>query len=292
MKWIYKERNPLGKLNIAKKWHQRRSQAYYQNLAREDILQPRSIVRDDVVVSLTMKPGREDAAILTIKSLLHQDLRPSEIILWLAKEEFEITKLPKAFFQLQKLGLTVRYVGRNLKSYNKIVPTLRAYPDKKIVTADDDILYPPWWLSLLLSEGDANPDSIVGYRCFEMIKDNYGSISSYSGWPFTENRNSELQHFATGVSGIYYPASVFEQTVLDEEIISEICPHADDIWLKVQAILCKKRVRQVFDYSQHFPIVSATQENALQKINKSKNDDQLSGLMKYYHLSTEDFFSK
>ena len=96
-----------------------------------------------IIVSLTSYPQRIDIVYKVIDSLLRQSLKPDVVVLWLARDEFprQEQSLPRELRRYIKFGLTIRWC-ENLRSYKKLIPSLKAYPSDTIVTADDDILYP------------------------------------------------------------------------------------------------------------------------------------------------------
>lgn len=94
-----------------------------------------------VIVSLTSY-GRRVSAVLpyTIYSLLRQTYKPDVIILWLDYDSWNERNLPSSIRKLQKYGLTIKFCN-DIKSYKKLIPTLKLYPDEIIITVDDDIYY-------------------------------------------------------------------------------------------------------------------------------------------------------
>ena len=55
-----------------------------------------------IIVSLTTYPGRIDIVHKTIITLLQQTMKPDEVILWLAEEQFPDKKLPKSLTELEQ----------------------------------------------------------------------------------------------------------------------------------------------------------------------------------------------
>ena len=61
--------------------------------------------KENIIVSLTSYPKRIGTVWLTIETLLRQSVKPDEIILWLAQEQFKsIDVLPRELIELQKCG--------------------------------------------------------------------------------------------------------------------------------------------------------------------------------------------
>ena len=91
-----------------------------------------------VIVSLTTFPARINFVHKTISALLNQTFKPDSVVLWLAEEQFPDKKIPETLLNLQKYGLEVRWC-EDIRSFKKLVPSLREFPNDIIVTADDDI---------------------------------------------------------------------------------------------------------------------------------------------------------
>ena len=103
-----------------------------------------------LIVSLTSYPERMYDIHYCLYSLLTQTLKPDEVILWLAKEQFpnEEKDISQKVLKLKDNGLSIKFC-EDIKSYKKIIPTLREYPNEIIVTADDDLYYKENWLEKL-----------------------------------------------------------------------------------------------------------------------------------------------
>lgn len=241
----------------------------------------------DLIVSLTVKPSRLSKVHLVIKSILLQSIVPRKIILWIPRDEWPTDGLPHELEVLRSDRFMVRKIDVNLKSYNKIKPAIEEYPNSYIATADDDILYPPWWLDKLLKAYQENPKTVVGYRTFQMQWEG-DDLTSYRSWKFGDNTKVSGRLLPTGVSGILYFPGCLNTDSFDSSQIEKLAPTADDLWLKVQLVKSGIGVRQVEKYAQHFPIIPDTQKSGLKKINKHANDLQLAALMEYFDLKKED----
>ena len=101
----------------------------------------------DVIISLTSIPSRLSTLHLTIKSLLNQGVSFEKIILWL-HEDLK-NNLPPALEKLQGKRFEIRY-STTTEPHRKLIETLKLYPDRIIVTCDDDVMYPDDWLFRLL----------------------------------------------------------------------------------------------------------------------------------------------
>ena len=95
-----------------------------------------------VIASLTTFPERITSVKETIKALLLQTCKPDELVLWLANEQFPEGEqsLPQDLLALKEFGLTIKWC-KDIRSYKKLIPALKEYPNDIIITFDDDYYY-------------------------------------------------------------------------------------------------------------------------------------------------------
>lgn len=98
-----------------------------------------SINNSKVIVSLTTYNKRIYDVYLAIESIMQQTVKPSKIILWLDENEFRPDNIPNSLILQQKRGLEIRFCA-NIKSYKKLIPTLKNYSNDIIITIDDDVI--------------------------------------------------------------------------------------------------------------------------------------------------------
>ena len=132
----------------------------------------------DLIVSLTSYPKRINHVHKCISSLLNQTVEPEKIILVLAQEEFPNKEkdLPSNLLSLIEQGLEILWY-ENLKSYKKLIPILEKYPNKIIVTVDDDNIYEPNWLDDL----------------YKAYKKNSNMVHCTRGHRLVFNKNKEIE---------------------------------------------------------------------------------------------------
>ena len=100
-----------------------------------------------IVVTMTSWKKRIDYVSISILSLLKQTVKPRSIDLNLSEEEFpnKENDLPKDLIELTKIyPININWVGSNVKSFKKLIPTLKKYWNEKdlyVFTADDDVVY-------------------------------------------------------------------------------------------------------------------------------------------------------
>lgn len=182
-----------------------------------------------VIVSLTSYPKRYDTLPYTLKCLLTQTVRPDKVVLWIAHAD--MAALTPELRALEKAGLVIGAV-EDLRSYNKIIPSLAAYPDAYICTADDDVYYERHWLEELVADVVPGEPVVTCHRVHEITVDGVGDYRRYREWVMeTPRRGESAAFFPTGVGGVLYPPGVLAYSASDYAEIGEVCPRADDVWL-------------------------------------------------------------
>jgi hypothetical protein len=236
-----------------------------------------------LVVSLTSYPKRFDVLELTLKTLLMQDVRPDDVVLWIAHEDMR--HIPPAIAELQNDGLTIRATD-DLRSYKKIIPGLQHYSDAIIVTADDDVYYPRDWLRRLTREYRDGVAEVLCHRAHLMRRAGDGFLP-YDSWTFNIRTGASTPEvFFTGVGGVLYPPGVLHGDVTDVARIRELCPNTDDVWLNWMARLNGAAVRKVDGWIRFYEW-SGSQDVALQNSNRGENggnDLQIANLVRAYGI--------
>ncbi|MCB1782660.1 MAG: hypothetical protein KDI13_01565 [Alphaproteobacteria bacterium] len=181
----------------------------------------------ELIVSLTSYPKRFKTLYMTLDCLRKQTVKPDRIILWIAYED--MAAIPEKIKQMKEIDIRA---DRDTRSYMKIIPTLQAYPEAFIVTADDDIYYPSKWLQTLLEAWDGDNRQIVCHRAHAIKWDENGNLMPYAQWD-QEITGGHLstEIFPTGVGGVLYPPGALSPEVTDIETFTTLCPKADDVWL-------------------------------------------------------------
>lgn len=254
-----------------------------------------------VIVSLTSFPERIHEVPYVIYSLLTQTLKPDRVILWLAEEQFpqKERELPKALLKLKENGLTIKWCS-DIRSYKKLVPTLKLYPEAIIVTADDDIYYPSYWLKKLYLAHQKDKLSIIGHRCHK-VKLIDGKIDKYKNW----HRNvlalkPSYHNFLTTGGGVLYPPHSLYPDAIKTKLFEEIAPYADDIWFWGMGVLQGTKFKNVRHRMRKLTLLNPlreqrkTNEITLAKINilQDGNNKQMNNLLKKYPKIMEKLLSE
>jgi hypothetical protein len=228
------------------------------------------------VVSLTSYGERIRTVHLAIESIGRGQIRPSRILLWL-DDPLMIEKLSAGIRRLQSRGLEVR-LCEDLGPHKKYYPYLESSRtiEVPLVTADDDVLYPSYWLQKLVQAHRQFPNGVNCYRARQIALGENG-LAKYETWKPAESTDPSFCHCAIGVGGVIYPVPL--QYLLKEQGTAFIgcCPRADDVWLHVQALRAGYKVRQIDNRCFELRYIPGTQTTALYHCNLDggANDRQI-----------------
>lgn len=219
-----------------------------------------------IIVSLTTFPDRIENVHLVIKTLLVQSIKPDKVILWLAKEQFpnRMNDLPDSLLELQKYGLTISWCN-DIRSYKKLIPTIKEYPNSCIITADDDIYYHPKMIERLFKAYKKDPSSIHCHRVTKFYLEN-GRFRAVPGG-YEIYKHPSFLHKLTGVGGVLYPPNSLYKDICREDLFMKLAPTNDDIWFWIMAILNDKRCNVVKHSCTALYYIKGSQEESLSSIN-------------------------
>jgi hypothetical protein len=236
-------------------------------------------IKEGLIVSLTSFPARFDKLHLTLKGLLLQSVEPDLLILWIGTDAYG--SLSEAVLSLERrfIWFEIRACD-DIRSYTKLVPTLADFSDCYIVTADDDLYYPPEWLEKLILQ-ITDRKLVISHRVHQVTYKG-GKTLLYGDWNFNSNA-TEGTIFATGIGGVLYPPNTFDPEVTNKEVFLNICASADDVWFFWMAR--KNGIRTEWS-GYNFNIVNwlGTQDSGLvhENIAKGGNDVCIKNMMEKY----------
>ncbi len=243
----------------------------------------------EIIVSLTTYGRRLNSVCYAIESIMQQVKKANRIILWLGEKDFDGV-IPAALKRQEGRGLEIRRT-KDIRSYTKIIPALKEYPDAAVITIDDDIMYDFDILGNIIDSYLANPKCIHACRCHVMKFESNGSIIPYNKWEWCSFDNKHnYNNFFTGVGGVLYPPHCFESEVFNEKIFLDFCKTADDVWLNAMARktgtkICKVPTKSAIgsDYIE----LQEVQDMGLlnENVGNSRNDFQIKNVWDKYHLN-------
>lgn len=233
----------------------------------------------EVLVSLTTYGTRIHQVAYAIESIAAGVVRPRRLVLWLDEAE-PLTRLPRSLKRLERRGLEIRRT-RNYRSHKKYYPSLdlAGAKDLPLVTADDDILYPVWWLQRLHEAGLHEPGTILCHRA-SIVTASAGSVDPYSTWPRCRDTDASLAHFATSGAGALFPPAMLRALADHGTAFMELSPTADDVWLHWVALQARIPTRQVSRTPRLPPFIPGSQGVSLEEVNLSQggNDSAIARL--------------
>lgn len=229
----------------------------------------------DVVLSLTSHGRRVDRVHYTIESIAAGSKLPARLILWL-DEPSRVADLSPELRRLQRRGLEVR-LTENLGPHTKYYPSLSILRESdRLVTADDDILYPRRWLSRLQAAAQARPEDVHCMRA-HVVGMLGNDVAPYGSWGECWGGGGHPRVFATGVSGVIYPPRMVRALADRGTAFLTVAPKADDIWLHAVAVEEGIPVWQVAHAAEHYAATPSTQHLGLMhdNVHAARNDVQI-----------------
>jgi hypothetical protein len=225
------------------------------------------------VVSLTTFGKRSEKVHYVLESIARGYIRPSSLILWI-DEEVLIRNLPAPIRRLSKRGLEIKSC-LNYGPHKKYYPYVQSQEafSAPLVTADDDILYPRYWLKKLIEANREYPDTVNCYMA-RVVDVDKGGIRKYAGHKLCSSTRSSFRNLAIGAMGVIYPPSLLMVLKRAGTAFEAYCPRADDIWLHVQALRSGYKVRQIYPRLPYFSFqtVPGSQQTALSCENVTYGD--------------------
>jgi hypothetical protein len=228
----------------------------------------------ELIVSLTSYPARFETLSLTIASLVRQTVRHDRLVLWLTADD--ASSIPEEIRAFTDQGLEIR-VCDDLKSYKKLVPALEIFPEAYIVTADDDLYFPPRWLEIMVTEVGTERE-ILAWRVHRMVRTVDGDIAPYLRWQLDVQDDNTRQPSAdlvpTSGSGALYPPRSLHHYVTDRASFERLCPDGDDLWFFWCARMAGTPVKKV---GARFDLVTwpGSQDQSLWDANRLGRNDRM-----------------
>lgn len=240
-----------------------------------------------LIVSLTTFPRRIGTVSQALQTIYAQTKQPDEVILWLAREQFPDgeAELPAELTELvQQNRLTLRWC-EDMKSHKKYFHAFQEYPDDLIVTFDDDLKYSPRTLEALYASYLLYPGAVSTVRSHMMVLSRDNVPLPYSRWIHESDlllHTPSMQLMATSGAGTLHPPGLFRKEFFDWQVITDTCPHADDLWLKAMELISDVPVVQAVP-NEPLRILPGTQEESLFTINshQNQNDVQLQNIIRW-----------
>lgn len=190
--------------------------------------------KQQIIISMTSFPAAIPFAAQAVKSLLDGSVLPDKLILYLTFSQFTDVAIPDELLQLAQENpiFEIRNYDRDIRSYRKLIPALKEFPDAVIVTVDDDVHYHPDMLRDLLALHARYPHAVIAHRAKLMKPDEpYRKWPKYRWYDFVVKKiHEDFRNIQTGVGGVLYPPHSLRRDMMDEDLFTAIAPTTDDIW--------------------------------------------------------------
>ncbi len=190
-----------------------------------------------LIVSVTSYGRRVRATLpAAIRSMLVQTKLPDKIVIWLDDDKFSKENLPKSLKKLcDKYGVEVRFC-EDLRSYKKLIPSLKEFPEDVIVTIDDDWVYRRKTLEMLWEAYLVDAHNVYCTIAHKPEFDKNGSLKPYNKWKQNLVKDEPGLLFPLGGSGTLYPPHCLADQAVDIELFRKLAPQADDVWFWAMAL--------------------------------------------------------
>lgn len=233
----------------------------------------KSIKVDRYVISLTSHGTRVPHVYKSIYCILREDTQPEKVILWLNEADYNDSNLPRKLRKLKNWGIEIRFV-KDLGPHTKYYYSFKKLQDYRVLTIDDDKLYPPKFFQRFVENHEHYPDSILcaGAR---LIPENNGKIS-YWNWELSwfANNLKDANLLPLGVMGVLYPPSFIQR--LDENLLDlgyREFYSTDDLFLKLLSLSYATPIYLVGSWNRGFLNISESKfHHHLMEINLVNND--------------------
>lgn len=209
-------------------------------------------------------------------------MHPSEVLLSLASEEFPGRKIPWPLRSLVRRGLKIVWVDENHKSYDKLLSAKVLYRDRAIITIDDDKILNPMFLQEMVTAHAENPNSVIGYRGWEM-RCSLGELRYGREWVRASEQTPSGQLFLPGNAGVLYPKGSIGEKLQRMDIAYSLSPTNDDFWFW-GLVHESKTPLKCLGRPPHRSIVSFRRSPALRDVNEGSNDAQFQKTIDYFRL--------
>ena len=218
-----------------------------------------------VIVSLTTYPARINSVYKTISTLLNQTVKPDRVVLWLAEPQFPDKQLPQNLTRLQEFGLEIKWVQKDIRSFKKLIPSLKEFPNDIIITVDDDNYYDCRLIEYLYNSYLENPECIHARQAFVVKHDKNGElVMKARNYVYNSTYLPSYLNEPVGCGGVLYPPRCLDSNVLNEEQFMKEVPTHDDLWFWAHALIKGTKISVIKNnYKLKNYIVEGSQEDAL-----------------------------
>lgn len=236
-----------------------------------------------LIVSLTSFPDRIGKTWIAIESLLRQSIPADFVVLWLSEEQFpSLESVPQSLLKLRSRGLRIEIRKGDLRSHKKYIYALREFPGANLILADDDIYYPSNMIENLMNASRKYKNKVICRFTKKIRRQLNGDILPYLDWTKVNDGSLGSEYFFGSGGGVLIPPGAISPDATNEDVLSTVTPHADDVWLNA---MCRLVCCEFYSLKEPFvllPILNIGSED-LSSINNglSLNDVQIRAVRDY-----------
>lgn len=238
-------------------------------------------MKQKIIISMTTIPQRIERLKTNIQSILNQSQKFDKLIINiddnLSKNDYEFYKYLKTIDK----RIIINKCEHKWRSCNKLLPTLKKYPNDIIITVDDDVYYPEHCFKYLIEQYNKTPDCIIAHEINPLLinKDfNYiDFINEYDIKLMQKEWGKYLSNCCL------FPPHVFDNTDLYDYDKMMKCTNGthDELWFWVNStlngVMCVG-LNYVFSFAPEIIKPYEEDEYALNKINSVQ--ETINGYMK------------
>lgn len=175
-------------------------------------------------------------------------------------------------------GLEIRWVDETYGCHDKYYWVMKEFPGDIVITADDDVLYPPTFVQQLVATHYKYRDSVISYRTHCIRKSADGYFAPYSNWVFEQLDFLDCPRFdllPTGVGGVLYPPYWCDDDLFNLKVIQGSLKNADDLWLYIYGRMKGSSVVAVPSIAFPLFYIDDTQKDGLFRINLEQGGNDM-----------------
>jgi hypothetical protein len=248
-------------------------------------------------ITLTTWSRRIGTVHHALQTLAKQRPAADRIVLWLAAGEAGIPPQGRTDLLPAPLRETlarwplmqVRWFPGNIRSHKKMIPALLdpELRTHRLVTADDDILYPQGWLADLLQMHARHPRAVIAHRA-RVVR----YPKPYRTWS-VRGKHASTMHgpllMPTTGAGALYPPGSLHPAATDHALAMRLAPTADDLFTWIHTVLQRTPVVLTQHPRTSIASVPGGGSGPLSAINngQGQNDRQVRRLIEHYRHHPE-----
>lgn len=227
-----------------------------------------------MIISLTSFPARLPQIGKCLQSLIDQLELGDRLVLWLGNEKFpnRMADVPTNIRALSTDAggpVEIRFT-HDMKSFTKLLPALKTFPDDCIITVDDDTIYKPGTIALLKAAHRQNGTAIFAHGVSDVYR--IGNRWKRTTGTFGFRRSPIHMRMPLGVCGVLYPPHSLHPQVHEELLFQKLTASNDDIWFWYCAVKQGTPVLRVPGAIQRQGWTAAGTIDALCAINEVNGD--------------------